>query len=53
MSNLSIMDWLRQTASAYPGVIATAEVGPWRLSCWWDDKVGYRFKTRFVRKEGK
>jgi len=46
-----IYDWLRDTAYAYPGVWATASVGPWRLSCVWDDAVGYRFFTRFVQKE--
>ena len=43
-----IYDWLRDTAYAYPGVWATASVGPWRLSCVWDDAIGYRFHTRFV-----
>lgn len=46
-------DWLRQTAYAYPGVWATAAIGPWRLMCQWDDAVGYRFRHYFVNEEAK
>lgn len=44
-------EWLRETAYAYPGVWVTAEVGPWRLMCLWDEQIGYRFRTNFVLME--